>query len=72
LWTNRFIDLTLINLNSSNFVHNWETLEFGSMSDHRYVECTIADDSSPIIFKTTIKYNINNANWDLFEAELYL
>jgi ribonuclease HI len=65
-----YIDLTLINLNSANFVYNWQTLEFDSMSDHRYIEYTIADDCSPIVFKTTIKYNINNANWDSFEAEL--
>jgi hypothetical protein len=65
-----FIDLTLTDLNSTNFVQNWSVLEVDSLYDHRYIEFMITDECPKIEFRNTIKYVIKGANWESFTEEL--
>ncbi len=59
---NSSIDLTIINNNFANFVHNWTLLEVDSQSDHKYIYFEIADQLPNIEFKTTYKYNTKSVN----------
>lgn len=58
-----FIDLTLTDFNSTNYVQNWSVLEVDSLSDHRYIEFMITDECPKIEFRNTIKYVTKGVNW---------
>jgi ribonuclease HI len=67
---NSFIDLTLINTNSINLVHHWQTLQTDSLSDHRFIQFVIADGIPVVEYKNTNKYVTKTANWDLFRESI--
>ncbi len=58
------IDLTLININFANFVHNRQLLPVDSQSDHKYITFSIADKPIKMMFKSTVKYNTKRADWE--------
>jgi hypothetical protein len=62
------IDLTIIDLNSIQFVNNWRICDdLNSMSDHQYLEFDICESLQTIKYKNTRKYIIRDENWADFE-----
>jgi hypothetical protein len=64
-----FIDLTIINDNSSRIINRWKVCEDESLSDHRFIEFYITDETQHIHYKNTKKYIINDNNWPDFDIE---
>jgi hypothetical protein len=61
------IDLTIIDINSTQFVNNWRICDdHDSMSDHRYLEFKICQSPQTIKYKNTKKYIIRDENWAHF------
>jgi hypothetical protein len=65
-----FIDLTLINTNSAVIITDWCVLADDSLSDHRYIAFNIGAQCQEVKYKSTIKYNTCNADWDSFENQI--
>jgi ribonuclease HI len=67
-----FIDLTISNLNASNYIYEWEVLLSDSLSDHRYIYFTLTGRVLDKESNNTRKYITKNFDWNLFENELNL
>jgi len=57
-----YIDLTLINNSLINYINDWQVLKTISMSDHRYIQFYISDETQNIIYKNTRKYITSEEN----------